>query len=130
MALWQLVHSPCLCSVCPLCLECCLPIFPCPNDLCLLRHTAQCHFPQEAFPDPRNEYYFRAHLHPVQPSGKVPTTLHRNDGGSIGRDQLYILRITHQFSLYSSGRLTGILGRTVWEGSRLTGLRAIFSKLI
>lgn len=101
MALWQLVHSPCLYSVCPLCLECRLPIFLCPNAPCLLRHTAQCHLPQEAFLDPRNEYYFRAHLHPVQPSGKVLTTLHRNDGGSVGRDQLYILRTTYKFSLYS-----------------------------
>lgn len=96
MALWQLVHSPCLYSVCPLCLECHLPIFQCPNAPCLLRYTAQCHFPQEAFPDLRSEYYFRAHLHPVQPSGKVLTTLHHNDGGSIGRDQLYILRTAHQ----------------------------------
>lgn len=101
MALWQLVHSPCLYSVCPLCLECHLPIFQCPNAPCLLRYTAQCHFPQEAFPDLRSEYYFRAHLHPVQPSGKVLTTLHHNDGGSIGRDQLYILRTAHQLPLYS-----------------------------
>lgn len=78
----------CLYSVCPLCLECHLPIFQCPNAPCLLEVHSSMPLSQEAFPDLRSEYHFRAHLHPVQPSGKVLTTLHHNDGGSIGRDQL------------------------------------------
>lgn len=68
------------------CSECHLPIFQCPNAPCLLRYTAQCHFPSPGSLPHLEVSTILGPFAPVQPSGKVPdnctTMMVVNCGGS------------------------------------------------